>query len=90
MTKLVNAVLERVLSEELGRQNAWLKDDMNNGFDTSTREAVITELKEFMTENDIEIRPDFIDGAYTAEMGEDYEDDYEITAADLHDYMYGI
>ena len=68
MTAKMNAVLERVLSEELGRQAVWMVDDKKMGFPTDTREEVVKEIKEFMKQNDIKIREDFyLDGINKAQ-----------------------
>ena len=39
---------------------------------------------------DWETAPCDYDDEYYGDDGDEYEEDYEITAADLHDYMYGI
>lgn len=59
MTARVNAILSRVLSEEIGRQEKWKIKDSNNGFDTTDRDEAIQEIKNFMVENNIEIRTDY-------------------------------
>ena len=64
MTEKMNHILERVLSEELGRQDAWLEEDRSMGFDVSNRKSAIDEIHEFMMTNDISIRQDFYYSAY--------------------------
>ena len=61
MTKYMNAVLERVLSEELGRQSVWLADDKADGRDTKTRTGIIEEIKNFMDQEGIKFRQDFFE-----------------------------
>lgn len=65
MNKTMTAILERVLSEELGRQHAWREQDISNGFDGKDRDAVIADIKSFMKENSIDFtRSYFYDGYY--------------------------
>lgn len=59
MTARVNAILSRVLSEELGRQEKWKNQDTDNGFDTTDRDEAVTELQQFMRDNNIEFRTDY-------------------------------
>lgn len=63
MTARVNAILSRVLSEEIGRQEKWKNKDMDNGFDTTDRDEAVAELQQFMRDNNIEFRTDYyLDG----------------------------
>lgn len=57
MTRKMNAILERILSQEIARQEVWSKEDVENGF--PGREDIIQEIKDFMKENDIKFRKDF-------------------------------
>jgi hypothetical protein len=59
MTARVNAILSRVLSEEIGRQEKWKNKDMDNGFNTTDRDEAVAELQQFMRDNDIEFRTDY-------------------------------
>lgn len=59
MTARMNAILSRILSEELGNQEKWKIKDSNNGFDTTDRDEAIQEIKNFMIENNIELRTDY-------------------------------
>ena len=68
MTTLMNGLLERVLSEELGRQTAWRQQDTDRGFDTADREKVMQEIRDFMKENDIKYRDDFFTDGYCREV----------------------
>ena len=67
MTDLMRGLLERVLSEELGRQAAWLQQDEENLIFIGNRENVMQEIKDFMKENDIRFRDDFYINAYYRE-----------------------
>ncbi len=57
MTNTMNAILERILSEEIAKQEMQSKEDITNGF--SSRDNIIKEIKDFMKENDIKFRQDF-------------------------------
>lgn len=57
MTNTMNAILERVLSEEIAKQEMQSKEDIANGF--PSRDNIIKEIKDFMKENDIKFRQDF-------------------------------
>lgn len=57
MTNTMNAILERVLSEEIAKQEMQSKKDIANGF--PPRDNIIKEIKDFMEENDIKFRQDF-------------------------------
>lgn len=57
MTTRMNAILGRVLSQELAKQEVWGKQDIANGF--PGRDDVIKEIKDFMEENNIKFRKDF-------------------------------
>lgn len=57
MTNTMNAILERVLSEEIAKQEMQSKKDIANGF--PSRDNIIKEIKDFMKENDIKFRQDF-------------------------------
>lgn len=59
MTARVNAILSRVLSVEIGNQEKWKNKDMDNGFDTTDRDEAVTELQQFMRDNNIEFRTDY-------------------------------
>lgn len=59
MTARMNSILSRVLSEELGRQAKWKIKDSDNGFDTTDRDEAIQDIKNFMSENNIEVRTDY-------------------------------
>ena len=57
MTNTMNAILERVLSEEIAKQEMQSKKDIANG--SPSRDNIIKEIKDFMKENDIKFRQDF-------------------------------
>lgn len=57
MTNTMNAILERVLSEEIAKQEMQSKKDIANGF--PSRDNIIKEIKDFMEENNIKFRQDF-------------------------------
>lgn len=54
MTDVMRAILHRVLNEEIKNQEAWKKADEENGFPTEVRDTVITEIRGFMRENNID------------------------------------
>lgn len=56
MTKRMRSILSRVLSEEIYNQLIWKQNDINNGFDGTDRDNIISDIKDFMTENGIEIK----------------------------------
>lgn len=57
MTDTMNAILERILSEEIAKQEMCSKKDIANGF--PSRDNIIKEIKDFMEENNIKFRQDF-------------------------------
>ena len=69
MNKYIDVILSKVLSEELGRQEHWDQNDKKynhkypEGFD---RQAIINDIKEFMTENNIKFRSDYFSDGYNS------------------------
>ena len=60
MDDFMRTILSRVLSQEIGNQIRWKDEDIKNGFgDAMSRDENIEEIKEFMKQNGIEIRPDY-------------------------------
>lgn len=60
MDDFMRTILSRVLSKEIGNQMRWKDEDIKNGFgDAMSRDKNIEEIKEFMKQNGIEIRPDY-------------------------------
>lgn len=63
MTDRLNAILERVLSEELGKQSVWKEDDKKHGFPIDTRNEAIKDIEDFMKVNGIKLnRAYYFDG----------------------------
>lgn len=60
MTILLGSILERVLSQELGRQKAWAKEDESNGFDVSARKKAVEEIEAFMKENGLNVLDTYV------------------------------
>lgn len=54
----MKSILSRVLSQEIGNQKRWAKQEQDRGVYTD-REHTIDKIKKFMEENNIEIRPDY-------------------------------
>lgn len=61
MNEIIKTILSRVLSEELGRQQAWLEEDEKFGDEfiavnklVDNRKEVIATIEAFMDENGIE------------------------------------
>lgn len=60
MTKTMNAILERLLSQEIRNQEIWQKEEFEKlGIDPSERAAIITEIQTWMKENDIRFNSDW-------------------------------
>lgn len=58
MDDFMISILSRVLSQEIGNQERWAKQEQDRGVYTD-REHTIDKIKKFMEENKIEIRPDY-------------------------------
>ena len=56
MNEMIRTVLKRLLSEELGRQQAWCESDKKLGIDNAEeyRNHICKTIEDFMKENDIE------------------------------------
>ena len=59
MTKKMNAILERVLSQEIAHQEIWEKEDIARFGESMSRADTIAEIKQFMQENDIRFNHEF-------------------------------
>ncbi len=53
MTDIMNAILERVLSQEIAHQEQWSKEDVAMFGEHMNRDKQIQEIKQFMQDNDI-------------------------------------
>ena len=58
MDDFMKSILSRVLSQEIGNQKRWAKQEQDRRVYTD-REHTIDKIKKFMEENNIEIRPDY-------------------------------
>lgn len=74
MTAKVNTILERVLSQELARQEVWLQEDKAWGQRTNVREEAIKEIKAFMEQENIKFRQDYYQEEYEMCRHEDVEE----------------
>lgn len=66
MTERMKSILSRVLSEEIGNQMRWHKEEKKEGLPAHVinRTEIIEEIKKYMEENKIEVREDFIYKTY--------------------------
>lgn len=56
MTPTIKAIMTRILNQEIEQQRKWQQSEAKAGFGGMTdREAIITEIKQFMEENGIKI-----------------------------------
>ena len=55
----MKSILSRVLSQEIGNQKRWAREEQEKYGISSDREYIIDRIKAFMEENEIEIRPDY-------------------------------
>lgn len=60
MDDFMISILSRVLSQEIGNQKRWAREEQEKyGIYSADREYTIDKIKAFMEENKIEIRPDY-------------------------------
>lgn len=60
MTEVQRMILSRVLSQELGKQERWMRKEKEQfGTDGSDRKSLKKEIENFMEEEGIEFREDF-------------------------------
>ena len=59
MDDFMISILSRVLSQEIGNQKRWAREEQEKYGISSDREYTIDKIKAFMEENEIEIRPDY-------------------------------
>lgn len=64
MKEQIRIILSRVMSEEIGKQKAWKKQDEEFQLDGNHRDELIKDILDFMSENSIEVRKDFINKVY--------------------------
>ncbi len=66
MTDTMKSIFSRCLSTEIGKQEKWKNRDEDRGFNTSDRDKLVAEIRQFMQENNIEFRTDYyLDGRYS-------------------------
>lgn len=70
MKEVVKKILSRLLSEELGRQEAWCKKDKELGMPDADdyRNYIVRELTSFMDDNDIDLDKQLMRYGYQQEM----------------------
>lgn len=68
MKDQLRSILSRVMSEEIGKQKAWKKQDEEFQLDGNYRDELIKDILEFISENSIEVRKDFINKAYNENL----------------------
>ncbi len=60
MTEVQRMILSRVLSQELGKQERWMRKEKEQfGTDGSDRKSLKKEIENFMEKEGIEFREDF-------------------------------
>lgn len=59
MSSRMNGILERVLSQEIARQEVWSKEDVERFGEHMNRDALIAELRKFMQDNGIKFNQEW-------------------------------
>lgn len=67
MTATMNAILERVLSQELAKQEIWSKKDVELFGEHMNRDKIIAEIKKFMETNDIRFNQEWYQRTFLEE-----------------------
>lgn len=58
-TDRMEAIMERIFSQEIARQEQWSKEDVEMFGEHMNREALIQEIKDFMEANNIRFSMDW-------------------------------